>query len=77
MGVDTQVQNGESDEESEVDLKTELISALKEIEKWKRKNKQPNHAIRELETQRLEAKRIEEDLNLQLKKGKQEYEKLE
>ena len=33
MGVDTQAQNGESDEEGEVDLKDELISALEELEK--------------------------------------------
>ena len=32
MGVDTQAQNGESDEEGEVDLKAELISALEELE---------------------------------------------
>ena len=76
MGVDTQVQNGESDEEGEVDLKDELISALEELEKCRRKNKQSNHAIRELETQLLEAKRIEEDLNLQLNKGKQESERI-
>ena len=39
MGVDTQAQNGESDEEGEVDLKDELISALEELEKCRRKNK--------------------------------------
>ena len=39
MGVDTQAHNGESDEEGEVDLKAELISALEELEKCRRKNK--------------------------------------
>ena len=39
MGVDTQVHDGESDEEGELDLKDELISALEELEKCKRKNK--------------------------------------
>ena len=33
MGVDTQAQNGESDEEGEVDFKVELISSLEELEK--------------------------------------------
>ena len=58
MGVDTQAQNGESDEEGEVDLKDELISALEELEKCKRKNKKSNHVISELETQLQEAKKI-------------------
>ena len=70
MGIETQAQDGESDEEGEVDLKAELISALEELEKCRRKNKKSNHAISELETQLLEAKRIEEDLNLKLKKDK-------
>ena len=38
MGVDTQAQNGESDEEGEVDLKAELISALEELERGKNIN---------------------------------------
>ena len=58
MGVDTQAQNGESDEEGEVDLKSELISALEELEKIRRKNKKSNHVISELETQLQEAKKI-------------------
>ena len=77
MGVDTQAQNGESDEEGEVDLKAELISALEELEKCRRKNIKLNHVISELETQLLEAKNIEEDLNLQLKRRIQESENLE
>ena len=37
MGVDTQAQNGESDEEGEVDLKAKRISAIEECEKCRRK----------------------------------------
>ena len=48
MGVDTQSQNGESDEEGEVDLKDELSSALEELEKCSRKNKKSNHVISKL-----------------------------
>ena len=33
MGIENQAQNNESDEEGEVDLKSELISALEELEK--------------------------------------------
>ena len=33
MGIETQSQAGESDEEGEVDLKDELVSALEELEK--------------------------------------------
>ena len=66
MGIDTQARNGESDEEGIVDLKGELISALEELEKWRVNNIQSNHVISELENQFLEAKNIEEGLNLQL-----------
>ena len=59
MGIDTQAQNGESDEEGVVDLKVELISALEYLEKCRRKNRESNHVISELETQLLEAKKIE------------------
>ena len=77
MEVDTQAQNGESDEEGIVDLKFELISGLKELEKCMRKKRQSNHVISDLENQLLEAKRIEEDLNLQLKRRIQESIRLE
>ena len=77
MGIDTQSRNGESDEEGIVDLKVELISALEELEKCRRKNRQSNHVISELETQLLEAKKIEQDLNLQLKRRIHEFERLE
>ena len=77
MGIDTQAQNGELDEQGIVDLKGELISVLEELEKCRRKNRQSNHVISELETQLLEDKNIEEDLNLQLKRRIQESEKLE
>ena len=45
MGIETQYQDGESDEEGEVDFKAELISALEELEKCKKKNQivKPNH----------------------------------
>ena len=64
MGIDTQAQNGESDEEGIVYLKDELISGLEELEKCRINKRQSNHAISKLETQLLEAKNIEEDLNL-------------
>ena len=67
MGIETEDQDGESDEEGDVDLKSELISALEELEKCRRKKKKSNHVISELETQLLEAKRIEEDLNVSSK----------
>ena len=76
MGIDTQAQNGELDEEGIVDLKDELISALEELENCRIKKKKSNHVISELETQLLEAKRIE-DINLQLKRRIQESKKLE
>ena len=68
MGIDTQTQNGESDEQGIVNLKGELISVLEELEKCRRKNRQSNHVISKFESQLLEAKNIEEDLNLQLKR---------
>ena len=77
MGVDTQAHNSESDKEGEVDLRDEHISSLEELEKCRRKNKHSNNAISELEIQLLEAKRIEEDLNFQLKRTIQESERLE
>ena len=77
MAIDTQESNGDSSEEGEVDLRDELGSALEELEKCRIKNKQGSNIISELEAQLLDAKRIEEDLNLQLKRRVQEYEKLE
>ena len=77
MGVDTQAQNGESDKEGEVGLKFELISALEELKKHRKKNKQSNQIISDLKTQLQEAKKIEEGLYLQLKKIIQESERLE
>ena len=77
MGIETQAQDGESDEEGEVDLKDELISALEELEKCKKKNKQSNQIVSELKTRLQEAKKIEEDLDLQLKNRIQECERLE
>ena len=64
MGIETQAQDGESYEEGEVELKDELISALEELEKCRKKNKQENQIISDLKTQLQEAKKIEEDLYL-------------
>ena len=66
MGIETQAQDGGSDEEGEVDLKVELISALEELENWRKINKQSNQIISDLKTQLQEAKNIEEDLVLGL-----------
>ena len=40
MGLDTQDSNSDPDVEGEVDLRDELVSALEELEKCKKKNKQ-------------------------------------
>ena len=40
MGLDTQASNDDSDEEGEVELRDELVSALEELEKCIKKNKQ-------------------------------------
>ena len=77
MGIDTQSQNGESNEEGIVDLKYELISGLEELEKCRINKRQSNHSISKLETQLLEAKKIEENLNLQLKIKIQDSERFE
>ena len=45
MGVETQDQDGESDEEGEVDLKSKLISALEELEKCRKKNSQTKSVV--------------------------------
>ena len=66
MGLDTQSSRSDSYVEGEVDLRAELISALEELEKF-RKNKYSNIIISQLEDHLLEAKKVEEDLNLQLK----------
>ena len=57
-------------------LRDELVSALEELEKCRKKNKQSSHIISDLDAQLLDDKRIEEDLNLQLKIRIQEYEKI-
>ena len=51
MGMETQAQDGESDEEGEVYLKSELINALEELKKCRKKNKQSNQIISDLKTQ--------------------------
>ena len=77
MGIETQAQYGESDEEGEEYLKDELISALEELEKFRKKNKHSNQIISGLKTQLQEAKKIEEGLYFHLKKRIQESERLE
>ena len=77
MVSETQAQDGESDEEGELDLKDELISALEELEKCRKKNKQSNQIINNLKIQLQEAKNIEEDLDVHLKRRIQEYEIIE
>ena len=37
MGLDTQASNSEWDVEGEVDLRAELVSALEEVERYKKK----------------------------------------
>ena len=45
MGLNTQASNNNSDIEGEVDLRAELVSALREIDKSRKKNKQSNLII--------------------------------
>ena len=40
MGLDIQASNSDSDIEGEVDLRDELVSALEELEKSRKKNRQ-------------------------------------
>ena len=40
MGLDTQASNSDSDMEGEVDLRAEIVSALEELEKCRKKNRQ-------------------------------------
>ena len=40
MGLDTQASSSDSDVEGEVDLRAELVSALEELEKCRKKNRQ-------------------------------------
>ena len=58
MGLDTQASNSDSDVEREVDLRAELVSAPEEIEKCRKKNRQSNLIISQLEAQLLDAKKI-------------------
>ena len=88
MGIDTQTQNGESYEESEVDLEAQYIVVVDEIEKCRRRNKvlkeklskyqeETNQIIMDLKNQLQEAKKTEEDLIVLLKEKIQDSEKLE
>ena len=44
----------------------ELVCALEELEKCRKKNRQLNRIISQLEAQLLGSKKVEEDLNLHL-----------
>ena len=68
MGLDTQASNSDSDMEGEVYLRAELVSALDELVKCRKKSRQSNLLISQLEAQLLDAKKVEEELNLQLKR---------
>ena len=68
MGLDTQASNSDSDVEGEVGLRAELVSALEELKKCRKKNRQSNLIISQFESQLLDSKKVEEDLNLQIKK---------
>ena len=76
MGLDTQASSSDSDVEGNVDLRAELVSALEELEKCRKNNRHSNIIISQLEAQLLDSKKVEEDLNLQLKRRIQESEKL-
>ena len=67
MGLDTQASNSDSDMEGEVYLRAKVVSALEELEKCRKKNKQKNIIISQLEAQLLYAKKVEEYLSLQFK----------
>ena len=45
MGLDTQAWNSDSDVEGEVDLRVELVSALEELGKCRKKNRQSDLII--------------------------------
>ena len=72
MGLDTQASNSDSYMEGEVDLRDELVSALEELDKCRKKNRQSNILISQFETQLLDAKEVEEEQKLQLKRRIQE-----
>ena len=77
MRLDTQASNSDSYLEGEIDLRAQLVRSLEELKKCRKKNWQSNIIISQLESQLLDAKRIEEDLNLQLKIRIQESERVE
>ena len=76
MGLETQTSNSDSDVVGEVDPRDEVVSALEELDKSRKKNKQSNLIISQLEAQLLESQKVEKDVNLQLKQRIQEFEKL-
>ena len=64
MGLYTQAITRDSDMEGEVDLRDELVSSLEELEKCRKKNRLSNILIGQLESKLLDAKKLEEKLNL-------------
>ena len=64
MGLDTQASNSDSYVEGKVDIRAKLVSGIEELEKCRKKNRQSNIIISQLEAQLLDAKKVEEDLNL-------------
>ena len=57
MGLDTQASNSDSDMEGEVELRDKLVNTLEELEKCRKKNRQSNILISQLEAQLLDAKK--------------------
>ena len=64
MGLYTHASSSDSDVEEEVDLRVELVSALEELDKCRKRNRPSNIIISQLEAQLLDDKKVEEDLNL-------------
>ena len=61
MGLDTKASNSDLDMEREVDLRVELVSALEELEKCRKTNRESNLLISQLEAQLLDAAKVEEE----------------
>ena len=72
LWVQIQASNSDSDIEGEVYLRDEVVSALEEVEEFRKKNRLSNIIISQLESQLLDAEKVKEDLNLQLKRKIQE-----
>jgi hypothetical protein len=77
MATENKKRTLESEEEGEVDLEEELISALTELKKERKKNKSFKEENISLKTQLEEGKRKEEVMQIQMIKKEKECEKLE